>query len=330
MATFHQTHWKQLSMSGVAFLVVGAFFSIHAAMLAPAVFAQTDASVNAQTGQPTMPPSPRLDSSIQYFGSTGKTSDSSPSKVSDEATSTQHSPPETPYVGEEGIPVMDETVVEGTVVDSFDDPFDEGPQTVVQDPWEPFNSDVFQFNYNMDRYLLKPAARGYNAVVPPDVQGSLANAFNNMGFMTRLLNSLFQGKYGRAGIETKRFLINTTIGIGGLFDVAKHAFEMEAPPAEDTGQTLAIYGMESGPYLVLPFLPPLTVRDAVGYAGDIALNPFNYFIPILPNLGVNAEDTVNDRSLNLERFQGIEESTVDLYGAVRSGYLQRRAKDIDE
>ena len=148
--------------------------------------------------------------------------------------------------------------------------------------------------------------------------------------MSRFLNSLFQGKYERAGIETKRFLINTTLGVGGLFDVARYAFDTEAPPSEDTGQTLAVHGVSSGPFLMLPFLPPLTVRDAVGFAGDILLNPVNYVIPILPNLGINAEDTINSRALTIETFEGIEESTVDLYGAVRSGYFQRRSQDIKE
>ena len=75
---------------------------------------------------------------------------------------------------------------------------------------------------------------------------------------------------------------------------------------------------------------PLTVRDAVGYAGDLALNPMNYFVPFLPNFAQNVERTLNERSLNLETFEGVEESTVDLYGAVRSGYFQRRAKEISE
>jgi phospholipid-binding lipoprotein MlaA len=287
--------------------MVGASFSIQLVMLAPVVFAQTDTSVDAQGGQPTAPPSPRLDSNLQYFGSS-----------------------DTPYGGDDEIQMMDETVVEGSTIDSFNDPFDEGPQTVVHDPWESFNSEMFQFNYNMDRHVMKPVAKGYNAVVPPDVQGSLANAFNNMGFLSRFLNSVFQGKYGRAGIETKRFLINTTIGIAGLFDVAKYVFDTEAPPSEDFGQTLAVHGMESGPFLVLPLMPPMTVRDAVGFAGDIVMNPLNWVIPFFPNLGMNAEDRINERSLNLETFEGIEESTVDLYGAVRSGYSQRRAKDIAE
>jgi len=306
MATFHQLFWDHLSISRAVLLMVVASFSTQLGILAPVVFAQTDTVGNAQNIQPTSPPSPRLDSDLQYFGFSEET------------------------VEDERIPMMAETVVEGSTIDSFDDPFDGGPQTVVQDPWESFNSEMFQFNYNMDRYVLKPAAKGYNAVVPPDVQGSIANVFHNMGFMSRLLNSLFQGKYGRAGIEMKRFLINSTIGVAGLFDVAKYVFDTEAPPAEDAGQTLAVYGFESGPFLVLPFMRPFTVRDAVGYVGDIVTNPINYIIPFFPNLALNAEDTMNERSLNLETFEGIEESTVDLYGAVRSGYFQRRAKDIRE
>jgi len=329
MAMFHQEFWEQSSMprSKISLVVIGAILSMPALLPLQVVQAQPE-SGNVQA---ILPPSPRLDSDLQYFGSSNETVEESSSKTpSGEEPSAQTTTSEKPYVGDEGIPVMAETVVEGSSIDSFRDPFDEGPQVVVNDPWESFNAPVFQFNYDVDRYLLKPVARGYNKVVPPDVQGSLANAFNNMGFMSRLLNSVFQGKYGRAGIETKRFLINTTIGVAGLFDVAKYVFETEAPPSEDTGQTLAIYGMESGPFLILPFLPPLTVRDAVGYAGDIAMNPFNYFIPFFPNFGTNVEKTVNDRSINLETFDGVEESTVDLYGAVRSGYFDRRAKDLSE
>jgi phospholipid-binding lipoprotein MlaA len=226
---------------------------------------------------------------------------------------------------DEEILLMEETVVEGT----FEDPFATESEP-VQDPWEPFNSSTFTLNYNIDRYALKPAARVYSVFVPPDVQDSLGNAFDNLGFVSRFLNSVFQGKFGRAGTEMQRFLLNSTLGVGGLFDVATHMFGIEVPPAEDTGQTLATYGVASGPYLVLPLLPPMTVRDAVGYAGDIFMNPVNYFIPFAPNLGLNATDRVNDRAVNLETFEGLEESTIDLYGAVRSGYMDRRAKDIQE
>lgn len=221
--------------------------------------------------------------------------------------------------------LMDETVVEST----FEDPFATESEP-VQDPWEPFNSTAFTVNYNIDRYALKPVARVYSGLVAPDLQDSLANAFDNLGFASRFLNNIFQGKFSRAGTEMQRFLLNSTLGVAGLFDVAKYLFGIEAPPVEDTGQTLAVYGVNSGPYLVLPLLPPMTVRHAVGYAGDIFMNPVNYFIPFVPNLGLNAGDRVNDRAINLETFEGLEESTIDLYGAVRSGYMDRRAKDIQE
>ena len=226
---------------------------------------------------------------------------------------------------EEEIPLMEETVVE----DTFEDPFATESEP-VQDPWEPLNSRSFILSYNIDRYALKPVARVYSGIVPPDVQDSLANAFDNLGFASRFLNSIFQGKFDRAGIEMNRFLLNSTLGVAGLFDVAKYMFDIEAPPAEDAGQTLAVYGMASGPYMVLPLLPPMTVRDAVGIAGDIFMNPVNYFIPFVPNLGLNAGGRVNARAINLDTFEGLEESTVDLYGAVRSGYMDRRAKAIKE
>ncbi len=276
------------------------------------------APMSSQVSQPALPDIPRSSEvliSPPYF---------SPEPAVEPGRS-QEDPGNLDREDDEQIPVMDETVVEST----FEDPFATESEP-VQDPWEPFNAGAFTLNYNIDRYALKPVARVYSGVVPPDVQNSLVNAFDNLGFASRFLNSIFQGKLDRAGTEMQRFLLNSTLGVGGLFDVATHMFGIEAPPAEDTGQTLATYGMPSGPYMVLPLLPPMTVRDAVGYAGNIFMNPVNYFIPFGPNLGLNAGDRLNDRAVNLETFEGLEESTIDLYGAVRSGYMDRRAKDIQE
>ena len=271
--------------------------------------------------EPAMPRSSTDSIGLQYFP---------PDPVDDPGRPSEQTPfRESDTDDEEDVPVMDETVVEGMYEEPFDDPFATESEP-VHDPWEPFNAKTFTLNYNLDRYFLKPAARVYSGLVPPDVQHSVANAFDNLGFASRFLNSVFQGKFDRAGTEMQRFLLNSTLGVGGLFDVATHMFEIEAPPAEDTGQTLASYGVGSGPYLVLPWLPPMTVRDAVGYAGDIFMNPVNYFIPFVPNLGLNASDRLNDRAINLETFEGLEESTIDLYGAVRSGYMDRRAKDLQE
>ena len=146
---------------------------------------------------------------------------------------------------EEEIPLMEETLVE----DTFEDPFATESEP-VRDPWEPFNTNIFTLNYNLDRYALKPIARVYSAVVAPDLQDSFANAFYNLGFASRFLNNVFQGKFDRAGTEMQRFLLNSILGVGGLFDVAKYMFDIEAPPVEDSrsdpgilwGYFRALYG----------------------------------------------------------------------------------------
>jgi len=231
----------------------------------------------------------------------------------------------------------------------FFDPFDESDHGPAKeyDPLEPVNSAVFEFNYRLDKYVVKPAAKVYNFFIPPDVQQSFSNVFQNIRFVPRLFNNIFQAKFKGAGIELSRFLINSTLGVGGLFDPAKIMFELETPQ-EDLGQTLGTYGVGPGPFLMIPFLGPFTLRDGIGFIGDSFLDPFNWlvlpFIEIadaprlvqhdttiaLARLGMVAGETVNLRALNLEKFQGVEEGTLDLYGAVRNAYLQQRRKAIQE
>jgi phospholipid-binding lipoprotein MlaA len=197
------------------------------------------------------------------------------------------------------------------------------------DPWEPFNERMFEFNRRLDRYLLKPVATAYNVVVPDRVQIMIANGFDNINFVPRMMNSLFQGKFDGAVREFGRFVFNSTIGIGGLFDVAK--MEGIEKSREDFGQTLGFYGVTAGPYLILPFFEPLTVRDGVGRAVDGFMDPLSYFVPFFyTRLLLKVEETINDRSLNLELFQGFEESVVDMYSAVRHAYLKRREKLVRE
>lgn len=231
----------------------------------------------------------------------------------------------------------------------FFDPFDESDHVQVKeyDPLEPVNSAVFEFNYRLDKYVVKPAAKVYNFFIPPDVQQSFSNVFQNIRFVPRLLNNLFQAKFQGAGIELSRFLINSTLGVGGLFDPAKLMFELETPQ-EDLGQTLGTYGVPPGPFLMIPLLGPFTLRDGIGFIGDTFLDPFNWLVlPIFEvadaprlvqhdstitfsQLGFRAGETVNARALTLEKFQGVEEGTLDLYGAVRNAYLQQRVKAIQE
>ena len=216
------------------------------------------------------------------------------------------------------------------------------------DPWEPVNSNIFEFNLKVDRYVLKPVAKGYNFIMPDMVQVGISNVFSNLRFAPRFLNNVFQGKLKGAGIEVGRFLINSTVGLAGFFDLATKVNLVT--PEEDFGQTLGFYGVKPGPYLVLPLLPPFTVRDFVGYVGDVFLNPINWMVvPIIevddvPSViehknrmttsiiqtGSRVGEVVNERSRNLEKYQGVEEATLDLYTAVRNAYLQKRAQAVRE
>ncbi len=210
----------------------------------------------------------------------------------------------------------------------------EASQGAEEDPWEPFNESNFEFNRKVDRYVLKPIATGYDAVLPDTVQKSIRNVIDNVDVLRRLVNNILQLKFDGAGRELARFVINSTIGIVGLFDVAGDVAGIKASD-EDTGQTMGVYGVGPGPYLVLPLLPVTTVRDGFGFLVDTALNPLIYVFPIVVGVngvtaGITVTDTINERSLNLEEFQRVEETVIDLYGAVRSAYLQRRAAAIKD
>ena len=197
------------------------------------------------------------------------------------------------------------------------------------DPWERFNETIFEFNVKLDRHVLKPIAKLYDKILPDRIQIMIASAIDNAAFVPRLMNSLFQGKWDGAVRELSRFMLNTTVGFGGLFDIARH--EGIEKSREDFGQTLGYYGAGPGPYVVVPFLEPLTVRDGIGKAVDMLLDPLGYVLPLIWNrLAIKVTDVVNDRSLNLELFQGFEETTIDLYSAVRHAYLQRRRTLIKE
>jgi phospholipid-binding lipoprotein MlaA len=196
------------------------------------------------------------------------------------------------------------------------------------DPLESFNEKMFWFNREvLDRFLLKPAATAWDFVIPDPVQRGIYNVFDNLAVVRRVVNNTLQLKLTGAATEMARFTINSTVGVVGFFDVARDAFGIQQRD-EDTGQTFGVWGIGPGPYLVLPFLPPLTIRDGIGYAFDTAMTPYIYFIPWYANAGLTATSTVNERSLNLETFERVAESTIDLYGAVRNAYLQRRAAAI--
>ena len=198
------------------------------------------------------------------------------------------------------------------------------------DPWQHFNEKMFFFNHDVfDRHLLKPIAKGWNKALPDVGKRALDRAFDNLGMPRRLVNNLLQGRFRGAGREVARFGVNTTIGVVGFLDVAKAQLHIDSSDA-DTGQTLGVYGWGPGPYLVLPSLQPLTVRDGIGYGVDGLLDPVGYVTPFLATTGMSVVKQVNKRSLNLELFQDVEDSALDLYSAVRNGYLQRRHGSIEQ
>jgi phospholipid-binding lipoprotein MlaA len=198
------------------------------------------------------------------------------------------------------------------------------------DPWEKFNEKMFAFNLQMDRWVFKPIANVYRKVIPEPFQLMISNGFDNIKFPPRLVNNLLQGKWAGAGREVARFLINSTAGIGGLFDPAKDYWGIQSS-REDFGQTLGVWGAEPGPYLVLPFLEPMTVRDGVGRGVDTFLDPLGYFLPFFwDRLGMRVGDLINERALNYDLYEGFEETTVDVYSSVRHFYLQRRERQIRE
>ena len=197
------------------------------------------------------------------------------------------------------------------------------------DPFEKFNEAMFEVNRQLDRFVLKPVAQVYRVIVPEPFEILIANGFDNIAFVPRAVNSLLQGKWGGATREVGRFLINSSLGIGGLFDAAKY-WGIEKS-REDFGQTLGVWGVPAGPYLVLPLMEPMTFRDGIGRGVDAAMNPLTWVGPsIWISLAMKVGEMVNDRALNLELFQGLEESVVDLYSAVRNGYLRRREQMIKE
>ena len=205
----------------------------------------------------------------------------------------------------------------------------EEADTEDYDPWESFNEKMFNFNYKLDRYVIKPVAKVYNEIVLDGEKQAIHNAYDNVAMPRRFINSLLQGKFKGASREIARFLINSTLGVGGLADVAKYQFHLEKSD-EDTGQTFGYYGVGPGPYLVLPFSAPLTVRDAIGYVFDLAMDPLTYVLTVIPSVGKKTEDIINERAINLDTFQSVEEATLDLYSAVRNAYLTRRKQQIAE
>jgi len=189
----------------------------------------------------------------------------------------------------------------------------------ANDPWEGFNRQVFRFNEFLDRNVLKPVARGYQTVTPDFVDTGVSNVFGNLGEVPSFANHVLQGKWGDAGANGERLLINSTLGLLGLFDVAsKLGIDRHDT---DAGITLGRWGVGSGPYLMLPLLGPSSLRDGVGRSADVFMHPLYYVDEERLRYSLRALEIVDSRADVLEVEELI---TGDRYVFLRNLYLQRR------
>ncbi len=193
------------------------------------------------------------------------------------------------------------------------------------DPLEPLNRAVYRFNYVVDGVVLKPAAQIYRGVVPTKGREMVTNVLENIYAPVTVANSVLQGDPQNSFASFWRFILNSTFGVLGLFDAAS---EMGLKSrTTDFGQTLAIYGFGSGPYVVLPIIGPSNARDTVGRVGDVFMNPFNY-IDDGVSLTIWSATAVDKRSNNMKLLDDIYSSSLDPYSTFRSGYTQHRSAAI--
>jgi len=197
---------------------------------------------------------------------------------------------------------------------------------VVNDPFEGFNRSIFAFNEGLDRWIIEPVATGWDFVMPDPVERAISRFFDNAGFPVVFVNDVLQGKPLAALQDVGRFALNTTAGIGGLFDPAS---EVGLPNHnEDFGQTLGVWGVPPGPYLVLPLLGPSNPRDTGGLVVDSATLVYPFFLPFYVNAASTTVGLVNRRSRLLETIREERAAAFDFYVAVRNAFAQRREDQI--
>ncbi len=202
----------------------------------------------------------------------------------------------------------------------------------IRDPFKKLNKKVFRFNDWMYRRALAPLARGYRKVMPDPAEKGVRNFIRNIKFPIRLVGSLLQGKVKRASKETGAFIVNSTLGIGGLFRPAKDIKPLADIPAEDLGQAFAKWGINDGVYIVLPILGPTSLRDGIARLGTRVIDPLASSSNLIEDnelriltQGINA---VAEAGPVLEQYEAMTESSVDPYEAIKDAYKQHRDNQI--
>ncbi|MBW2267957.1 MAG: VacJ family lipoprotein [Deltaproteobacteria bacterium] len=218
---------------------------------------------------------------------------------------------------------------EDAYADDDDVYYDDGEDTGDGgDPWKGMNEAFFSFNEGLDRWFVEPVAKGWDFVLPDFAQRSIRDAFRNITFPVQFVNNLLQGKPAHAGRDVGRFIVNTTVGIGGLLDPAS-TIGLKASE-EDFGQTLGVWGVPAGPYLMLPIFGPSSVRDGFGLVVDTGMNVPSYFIPFYASVSLAAGSAVNRRSMVIEELAAERRAAINFYEAVRSAYTQYREAAVKD
>jgi len=222
--------------------------------------------------------------------------------------------------------------------DTFDDEYTEEPAIAATDPLSGYNRIMTSFNDTLFIFLFNPISEGYAYVLPEAIRISLSHFVHNIQFPIRFTNNLLQGKFQNTSDEVERFIVNTTVGVGGLFDPA--TVYMQIPTHnEDFGQTLGYYGLGAGYHVVLPFLGPSNIRDIIGLTIDGYTSPLiyeseleKYKIPqdYLQSAGIYTLNVINKNALNLGAYESLKKDAIDLYPFLRDIYEQKRTADIAE
>jgi phospholipid-binding lipoprotein MlaA len=215
-----------------------------------------------------------------------------------------------------------------------DDPGDDyGKTEVISDPIQPVNRGTFWFNHQLYHYVLHPVVKTYKTVIPLPVRTGVSNVFENVEYPIRFVNDLLQWQPKRAGLETEKFLLNTTAGVGGLFKVSNKIPSLADVPKTDTTATLAKWKVPEGPYIVWPIIGPKSARDTVGFVGDVGLSPVTWVtmgaaggLAGASAVAVSAPDATQNVSSKLDAYETVTDHAVDRYEAVRSAYKQNRKK----
>ncbi len=198
----------------------------------------------------------------------------------------------------------------------------------VHDPIEPFNRGTFWFNHQLYTYVAKPFSTVYRAVFPGVVRDGIRNAYDNIRFPVRFVNHTLQGRLDRTALETGKFVVNTTAGVGGVMKPADKIPALADVPRAETGQTFAKWGVPHGPYLVFPVLGPTTCRELVGTAGDTVLNPLSWLSFIFPGaawtVGVTTPGGAHGVPEQMDTYDAATKDALDPYISARTGYIQYR------